>query len=108
MSGEFGSYENGYFHTQIRIGAQDCKEGECELTRLFGDFLKSFHPIARAISWSEAGDSAESSLIIRCVEDFPELEKRMDSIKKYLRVYAEIRDEALKMCAENLRTGSGS
>lgn len=42
MSREFGSYVNGYFHSQMEQAAEDCKNGDYPLTKVWGNFLKEF------------------------------------------------------------------
>ena len=96
MSGEFGSYTSGYFWSQIEQGAQDCRQGDDELTRLWGAFLEEFAPIAQAISWSEAGDSGPHSSIIETIQRMPELRRRLSDIENYVAVFKRVADEAVR------------
>ena len=96
MSREFGSYMSGYFHTQIEYAADDCLCGRDGITRLWGEFLKAFYPVAYAISTSEACDSDVDYPIMECIRQMPELESRLKDISEYLRPFEDVIDEAIK------------
>jgi hypothetical protein len=84
MSREFGSYEPGYFHYQMDLAAQDCREGNDELTRLWGGFLSAFYPIAYAIASSEAGDSGPDFPVNATKEHMAALRRELDKIEQYV------------------------
>ena len=83
MSRQFGSCQPGYFHSQIMTASEDCQEGNDELTRLWGDFLGAFYPIAYAIASSEAGDSGPDLPIKRTLEHLPKLRQCLDDIEQF-------------------------
>ncbi len=96
MSGEFGSYERGYFYYQIETGANDCLNGRAEITRKWGKLLKDFSSIARAISWCEASDSGEYEPILESIKNLTSLKNDLTEIERYLKPYEECIKEAIK------------
>ena len=84
MSREFGSYEGGYFHQQIDTAASDCAEGRDELTRLWGEVLREFHPIAYAISSSEASDRSEEHSIATTARHLEFVEEKVARVREYI------------------------
>ena len=68
MSGEFGEYDGGYFHDRINICVEDLQDAELESSRLWGVALEAFAPVARSISWAEAGDSSEERILHSSME----------------------------------------
>lgn len=102
MSGEFGSYKNGYFWYQMQIAAMDCLEGDEEITKLWGEFLREFEPIAKAISWCEAGDSSVSYPICTTMNALPRLKRRLADIEKYLEPFQAVADEAVRLALEKI------
>ena len=96
MSGEFGSYEGGYFWYQMENASIDCLKSDNDITKLWGEFLKEFAPIARAISWFEAADSGVDYPIEESMKRLPELKKRLDDIQKYVTPFEAIAKQAVR------------
>lgn len=96
MSGEFGSYSSGYFYTQMEIAAEDCKSGSDQLTRLWGDFFEAFYPVAKAISWSEAGDTGAYRPILVNIEKQNALRNALANIEKYLSTFEDVIEAAIQ------------
>lgn len=97
MSGEFGSYGGGYFHTQIEQAADDClSSGNEQITREWGKVLQAFYPVAHAISWCEARDSGVDAPIMATIEHLPDIQKAIDDVKRYVRPFQDIADAALR------------
>lgn len=96
MSGEFGSYNSGYFWAQMQYAAEDCRDGQHEITRLWGEFLAEFEEIARAISWAEAGDSWQDESITETIRRLPVLKERMRDIEKYVDVFDRVAQKAVR------------
>lgn len=85
MSGEFGTYHvSGYFHYQIEVAADDCLQGGGEITRLWGEFLNAFVPVAHEISWFEAADSGVDAPIVATLEHLTELRAKLRAIENYV------------------------
>jgi hypothetical protein len=97
MSGEFGSYLNGYFWYQMKVGALDCLDGDKEITKLWGEFLNDFSEIAHAIAWCEAGDSGVDYPIRATMAALPRLKIRLADIEKYLEPFQKVAEEAVKL-----------
>lgn len=95
MSREFGSYQSGYFHNQIESGADDCLDGQGELTRLWGKFLQDFYPVAYAISSYEACDSDASFPISENIKHIGTLREDLRAISDYLAPFESIAREAV-------------
>lgn len=96
MSREFGSYTAGYFHQQIETAANDCLAGRDQLTKLWGEFLREFQPIAYAISSSEECDSGPEYPIMETMQHLPAMIKRMDNIEQFMNTYKRVAEEAVK------------
>lgn len=96
MSREFGSYNGGYFHQQIDNCANDALAGRDELTRLWGQFLAEFSPIAYSIASSEACDSGEDDTIIETIARLSALQKRLYDVEKYVESYKRVAEEAVR------------
>ena|ERR1019366_2997536 len=99
MSREFGSYESGYFHTQIETAAQDCLNGKDPLTKLYGEFLKEFSEIAYQISNSEAFDSGPEYPILATIERIGLLKSRLNDIEYFIEPYKRIAENAVRELA---------
>lgn len=96
MSGEFGSYCNGYFHTQMEQGADDCLERRNEITRLWGAFLKEFAVVARSISWCEACDSGPDDPIRATIQQKQALQKKLNDVFDYVRTFEDVANAAVR------------
>jgi hypothetical protein len=96
MSGEFGSYNNGYFHTQMETAAYDCTNGRDQLTKLWGKFLHAFVPVAEGISYSEAYDSGPDDPIVVNIRQLKALRAALDEIEDYLRPYERVMQQAVR------------
>ncbi len=101
MSREFGSYANGYFHTQMVIAAQDCLDGKFEITRKWGGVLEEFKTIAFAISSAEAYDSFESEPILASIEKIGNIERKLEDLRKYLALFVMVSEEAVREHLKN-------
>lgn len=100
MSGEFGSCDRGYFHVQIAQAAEDCLQGRDTLTKLWGEFLKEFAPIAGDISYSEASDCSEAHAILENIKRKGALKNRLLDIEKYLSLFEEVSGKAISELIE--------
>jgi hypothetical protein len=100
MSREFGSHLRGYFHHQIEYAAQDCLDGRDETTRKWGKFLRALEPVAYAIATSEACDSGEEFPVMETIKHMPALEAALDEIKRHIKVYENIADQAVRDAME--------
>lgn len=89
MSGEFGSYNNGYFHAQIEYAAADLANGDLEITRLWAKFFKAFEPVAYAIAWAEAGDCGPEAGILVTIKHMPEMKRSLKEIDDAMQVLLE-------------------
>ena len=96
MSREFGSYCNGYFHSQIEYAAEDCENGDCEITRLWGKVLRSMTDVAYAISSAEANDSGEWFPIKQSIEDMASVQDAINDVGAYLTRFRDLIDAALR------------
>lgn len=96
MSREFGSYSSGYFHTQMDQGATDCLEGRDPLTKLWGQFLREFAPVAYAIASSEACDSGPDFTIIETLQRMPSMKARLDDIVSFTEPYRRCMEQAVR------------
>ena len=105
MSREFGSYTSGYFHYQMEVAAEDCKQGDYELTKLWGEFLAEFYDVAYAIASVEAGDSSPEDSILTTMRKMEGLQARLNDIKEYLKPFDRVAQvavrEALKKANKN-------
>jgi len=100
MSREFGSYCNGYFHTQMSQAADDCRGGREQITRLWGDFLAEFAEVAYSISSCEASDSCVDDPIMQSLRSMPHLEKRLAMIRDYLEPFKRVAETAVREAVE--------
>ena len=96
MSREFGSYYQGYFHTQIDQAAKDCLGGSHQITRLWGEFLQEFESISYSISSAEACDSGEYDPVLESIRKIPALTKKLDAIQRYLDPFRDVIRESIK------------
>lgn len=97
MSGEFGSCESGYFHTQIETAAADClHSANAEITQKWGKVLEAMYPIAHAISWYEARDSGIEAPIMATLEQLPDVQRAIDDVQRYVRPFKDIADAAVR------------
>ena len=96
MSREFGSYISGYFHQQIEQGAKDCLAGRDDITKLWGEFLEAFYPIAYAIASSEESDSGPDYPIIETMHQLPELKRKLDAIAEFIEPFSRVAEEAVR------------
>jgi hypothetical protein len=101
MSREFGSYCNGYFHEQIRLGAEDCLAGRDDLTRLWGAFLNEFNDIAYAIASSEACDSGPEATVIATIEKMKALKAALSKIEDFTEPHRRCMEHALRKALAN-------
>lgn len=90
MSGEFGSYYQGYFHDQMQRAAEDCADGDCEITRLWGRVLAAFGPVAYDIANAEAGDSGEYAPIITSIKQMDAIKAALWEVKNYLYPFEQV------------------
>lgn len=90
MSGEFGSYCGGYFHTQIMYATDDLRDGTLATTRLWADFFQEFQPIARDIAYAEASDSSEAQAIMTMIQQLPRLKKALADVDAAMDVYRDV------------------
>lgn len=104
MSGEFGSYNSGYFHDQMQYAAADLAGGRDALSREWARFFEEFAPIARAISWSEACDSGPYYPITETIARIPRLKELLRGIEQHVQVYKEVADEAVRKAVKDRAT----
>ena len=96
MSREFGEGPGGFFHNKIQDAAEDCRGGDCEITKKWGRFLEEFYNLAWHISTAEACDSSEASLIVESIKAIPLLKSKMEDIEKYLGKYEAVIEKAIR------------
>jgi hypothetical protein len=101
VSGEFGDYQGGYFHTKIENAAADLTGGSGALTRLWAPVLEAFTPVARAISWHEASDSDESYPIEATIEHMDAIKAALKRVEDHVAVYRRVRDNAIRDYMKN-------
>ena len=100
MSGEFGSDDRGYIHTQIDQHAEDCLRRDTELTKLWGELFKAMSPMTHIMCWYEAADSAYHSYVQVCIKELPELQKRLNNIKEFIKPFEDVANNAVREYAE--------
>jgi hypothetical protein len=84
VSREFGSFRVcGYFHYRMEVAAQECLEGRDTLTKLWGNFLKDFYPVAYAIASSEADDAGPSLTVRETLGELRKLRNHLDQIERF-------------------------
>ena len=59
MSREFSWSSGGYMHSNIRVHAEDCVNGDDRITKVFAELLFGIQPIAYGVCSVEAGDANE-------------------------------------------------
>jgi hypothetical protein len=90
MPGDFGSYQPGWFWVQVEVSALDLASGRDILTRKWGQFFQAFAPVAKAVCWSEAGDSSPDHAMLETIKQLPEIKKRLADIENFVRPYREV------------------
>jgi hypothetical protein len=83
MPGQFGNYQPGWFWVQVEMSVLDLAGGKDALSRKWAEFFHAFAPVAKAISWSEAGDSGPDYPIRETIKQLPELKKRLADIENF-------------------------
>lgn len=106
MSREFGSYMNGYFHSQMEYAAEDCAAGDDELTRLWGGWFRAFYNVSYAIASSEAGDSGPDHSIYETIQAMPVLKRATADIESYLEPYQRVMNLAVRDKLEEIEKDS--
>lgn len=97
MSREFGQYNNGYFHDNIRRAIEDLKEeSREEFHKEFIPLFEELYEIAWAISSVEAGDSGLYRSINETIERLPAVKKSLAKLEDYLEPYSEVAREAVR------------
>ena len=96
MSGEFGQYAQGYFHTQMEYAAEDLEDARSEIAKKWGVFFREFVPVAKAISWNEACDSGEDAPIFETLERMDRLQEALNDIKQTLQPYRDCMRRAVR------------
>ena len=90
MSGEFGSYQGGYFHSQIDTAATDLANGTLQTTRMWAPFFAAFRPVAEAIAYAEARDCSEAETIMETIKALPALKRALDDIDSAMQTYRDV------------------
>lgn len=90
MSGEFGSYEGGYFHSQIDAMAIDLANGREPLTRAWAPFFETFKPVATAISYVEACDSSPARSILATLDHIAKLKAALAQVEAHVEPYSVV------------------
>jgi hypothetical protein len=90
MPGQWGYYQPGWFWAQVQMTAVTLASGKNELTRKWGTVFEVLSPIARAIAWSEAGDSSLEDSVRETLKHLPELKRRLAEIESYAARHQEI------------------
>lgn len=106
MSREFGSYESGYFHTQMENAASDLARGGDELSRIWAGFFDEFQHVAYAIASSEAGDSSSDYPIFETMQRMKALKDRLRDVENFIAPFQSVAREAVRRANEN-KKGSG-
>ena len=96
MSGEFGSYYQGYFGYQMQVAADDCKGGRYEITRRWGAVLEAFAGIADAIAMAEAGDTDSATVILETMEDLEGFKNALRELERYIEPFSEVARRAIR------------
>ena len=97
MSREFGQYNNGYFHDNIRRAVEDLKDEAREgFHKEFIPLLEELYEIAYVISSVEAGDSGLYRSINETIERLPAMKKNLAKLEEYLEPYSEVAREAVR------------
>lgn len=100
VSGEFGDdYCGPFFHNRIESAAEAAENGSEQITKAWGEFLRAFAPVARAISWCEASDSGVDYPLRETLQQMPAMEGALHRIKRML--YAISEEAASAMLATN-------
>jgi len=100
MSREFGSYNAGYFDSQMEYAAEDCEGGAYEITRRWGKVLRAFAPVAYAIACAEALDSSEYAPILASIQQWSEIRAAIEGLEDYLYPFKRIMEEAVRQAVE--------
>lgn len=101
MSGEFGEDGCGFFHDKVRRAAEDCEGNPHELTRLYGDLLRTMEPVARGISWYQACDSGPDRPLIDLIEALPEMERAFKALRDHAEPYRSVAEDAVRKAVED-------
>lgn len=57
MSGEYGSYQSGFLHDQIRYAADDFQESRSPFAKHVAKLMRGLVPYAQGVCWHEECDS---------------------------------------------------
>lgn len=95
MSGEFGRYESGYLHDQVKWAAEDLATGDYGITRAWAGVFEAFAPIAKAICWAEARDSDQAEAIMETIVRFPDVAKAIADVERYIAPFREVQRRSI-------------
>jgi hypothetical protein len=87
---------SGFMHHKIQYAAEDCDQGQYELTHKLAHILKSLENIAYSVSSIEAGDDAEGSAILDTIKELPKVKAAVDDLENYLRVFGSVAQYAIR------------
>ena len=101
MSREFGSYDSGYFHTQMENAASDLANGSDELSRIWAGFFQEFQHIAYAIASSEACDSGEDYPILETIQRMEALKRQLGRVEEFVKPYRAVAAAAVRQALKD-------
>ncbi len=96
MSGEFGiDISNTFFHGHMNIACEILEGANLETTRELAKIYESLRMLARDISYAEADDSSEATLIFDAIKALPKIKEAVAEVESYLDRYENIAKELI-------------
>lgn len=95
MSGEFGN-GNTFFHGHINEACEILEGANLETTKELAKIYQALRLLARDISWAEADDSCEETLIFEAIKTFPKIKEAVEEVGNYLDRYERIAKELIR------------
>ena len=94
MSGEFGD-GNTFFHNHINYACEILEGANLETTRELAKIYQALRLLAKDISWAEADNSSEATLIFDAIKALPAIKKAVNEVEQYLDRYENIAKELI-------------
>ncbi len=94
MSGEFGD-GSIFFHEYINDACRVLEGANLETTRELAKIYESLRMLARDISYAEADDSSEATLLFDAIKALPKIKKAVAEVESYLNRYENIAKELI-------------
>jgi len=94
LSGEFGN-GNTFFHEYINDACMVLEGANLETTKELAKIYQSLRLLAKDISWAEADNSSEATLIFDAIKVLPAIKKAVNEVEQYLDRYENIAKELI-------------